>query len=273
MFRQYATDLVELCTEEALDPAKLIVGHREFSALVTYPVRCAKLIEIGGLLGLLEGEDNSDKREKIAELLARFCDANPGAAHPVSDRWAISLVAPVLLLWRTGHRDTVRELLRSVIKWVGDRYESSGVGLAHPYATPEEEIAQLLGSFVPSRSRRSESYVSSVVLDLCALLEIGDLYEIAHNDFTAVWALPSVLEVADSKGQYVVSSDDARYEANMPYRDRWQPTNGWQVAPHHNRGPTDRYLDRIGRTWDLFACVSVLRDRHFVQSLRRFAQN
>jgi hypothetical protein len=272
IFRQYATNLVDLCTEEALDPTKFIFGHREFSALVSYPVRCAKFIEITGLLGLLEGEYDSEKSAKIATLLARFCDANPGAAHPISDRWAISLVAPVLLLWQTGHRDTVGRLLRNVIKWVGDRYESRNLGLAHPYATPEEEVAQLVANQSARPSRRSESYVSSVVLDLCALLELDDLYELARNDFIAVSALPPVLEVPDSPSQYLANPDDARYEPNMPYREKREAANEWQVAPHHNRGPADRYLDRIGRSWDLLASISVLRDRHFVQSLRAFVE-
>ena len=121
--------------------------------------------------------------------------------------------------------------------------------------------------------RRLESYVSTIVLDLAALLEIGDIYELARNDFLAVRALPTVLEVIDSPGQYLVAADDIRFEPNMPYKNRWEPEDGWKVAPHHVRGPASLYLERQGRIWDQLATTSVLRDRHFVKSLRGFIKD
>jgi len=253
-----------------LDPAKLIADHREHSAIVTYPVRCMRVIEILGLLALLERQEESARSEPIAILLADFCNANPGSAHPVSDHWAVSLIAPVLLLWKRGHRDTVRALLKNVIKWIGDRYESDESGLAGVQATPDQEVLYLLGSpfahvDVP---RRPDSYVSTIVLDLAALLEMGHIYELARNDFLAVRAAPSVLEVVDSPGQYIVTADDIRFEPNMPYKDKWEPEDRWKVAPHHVRGPASLYLERLGRVWDQLAIASVLRDRHFVKSLR-----
>jgi hypothetical protein len=270
LFRQYAADLFARCTKNLLDPVKFIQDHSEPSAIVTYPVRCSRLIEILGLLGLLEGEADAARSKEIAAFLADFCNANPGSAHPVSDHWAVSLIAPVLLLWKRGHHDTVRALLKNVIRWIGDRYESDKSGLAGVQATPDQEVMYLLGSPFEhvNAPRRLESYVSTIVLDLAALLEIGDIYELARNDFSAVRALPSVLEVADSPGQYVITADDIRFEPNMPYKDKWEPEGRWKVAPHHIRGPASLYLERLGRTWDQLATTSVLRDRHFVKSLR-----
>src|SRR6266849_4958779 len=178
LFRQYATDLLSRCNENSLNPAKFIQDHGEPSAIVTYPVRCARLIEILGLLGLLEREEDAARSQEIAAFLADFCNANAGCAHPVSDHWAASLIAPALLLSRTGHRDTVQTLLKNVIRWIGDCYGSDKPGLAGARATPEEEITYLIGSpfehiAVP---RRFDSYVSAVVLELAALLEMGDIY-------------------------------------------------------------------------------------------------
>ncbi len=48
--------------------------------------------------------------------------------------------------------------------------------------------------------------------------------------------LISLLEVVDSAGQYFVAADDLRFEPNMPYKNRWEPEDGWKVAPHHVRG-------------------------------------
>ena len=275
LFRQYATDLLARCNENSLNSDKFIQDHSEPFSIVTYPVRCARLIEVLGLLGLLAGEVDGARSQEIAAFLADFCNANEGCAHPISDHWAVSLIAPVLLLWKTGHRDTVQTLLKNVIRWIGDRYESDKLGLGDSRATPEKEIMYLLGApfehvDVP---RRLESYVSTIVLDLAALLEIGDIYELARNDFLAVRALPTVLEVIDSPGQYLVAADDIRFEPNMPYKNRWEPEDGWKVAPHHVRGPASLYLERQGRIWDQLATTSVLRDRHFVKSLRGFIKD
>jgi len=274
LFRRYGNDVLVRCNNDVLDPAKFIWNHNEPSAIVTYPVRCMKVMELLGLLGLLEAERESTRCDEIARLTANFCDANPGTAHPISDRWAVSLIAPSVLLWKTGHRETVRTLLTNVTRWVGDHYESNQRGLAEVRATPDEEILYLLGTpfthvDVP---RRLESYIATIVLDLTALFEIGDVYELARNDFLAVRALPSVLEVADTAGQYVVEAVDLRSESNMPYKDKWEPDSEWKVAPHHFRGPSSLYLERIGKTWDLIAVISVLRDPHFVPCLRRYCQ-
>ncbi len=273
LFRQYATDLVARCNEDLLDPAKFIQDHGEPSAFVTYPVRCMRVMEILGLLGLLEAELQVSRSDEIAAFLANFCNANPGSGHPISDHWAVSLIAPVLLLWKTGHQDAVRALLTNVTKWIGDRYESDRPGLADARATPDKEIAYLLGNTFEAvyLRRRLESYTATIVLDLAAVLETVDIYELARNDFLAVRAMPSVLEVADTAGQYVIDAGDLRFEPNMPYKDKWEPQDGWKVAPHHLRGPASLYLERVGRVWEQLAVVSVLRDRHFVRSLRRIA--
>jgi hypothetical protein len=273
LFRQYANDLFARCDENLLDPGKFIQDHGEPSAFVTYPVRCMRVIEVLGLLGLLEREREIARSDEIAAFLVNFCEANPGSGHPVSDHWAVSLIAPVLLLWKTGHQDAVRALLTNVTKWIGDRYESDRPGLADARATQDKEIEYLLGSmFDPADLRRRlDSYTATIVLDLAAVLEISDIYELARNDFLAVRAMPSVLEVVDTAGQYLIDAGDLRFEPNMPYKDKWEPQDGWKVAPHHLRGPASLYLERVGRLWDQLAVVSVLRDRHFVASLRRIA--
>jgi hypothetical protein len=56
LFRHYASTLFERCSEEDLDPLAFIHAHEIPTAFVTYPVRCLRLAEILGLLGLLELE-------------------------------------------------------------------------------------------------------------------------------------------------------------------------------------------------------------------------
>lgn len=259
LFRHYGRDVLARCNQDVLDPAKFIWNHND-AAIVTYPIRCMRVVEILGLLGLLEAEQESLRSDEIAKLLANFCDANPGTGHPISDHWAVSLIAPVLLLWKSGHRDAVRALLTNVTRWVADRYDSKGLGLAAIRATPDEEILYLLGGPITHAGapRRLESYTSTVVLDLAAVLELGDIYELARNEFLAVRALPGVLEVGHTTGQYVIDAGDIRFEPNMPYKDKWEPEDEWKVAPHHLREPSSLYLERVGRACDLLRISCVL---------------
>jgi hypothetical protein len=272
LFSFYASALRDRCDEESLDPLAFVHANAEEIpvSFVTYLVRCMRLIEILGLLGLLKLESGADESAEVAEYLVRFFGSHPGAAHPVSDRWAVSLIPPLLLLGRLGHRETVTSVLTEVTRWIADHYEGDKHGLAGPAAAPGEEVNYLLGTPFEhvELERRSESFVSTVILDLAAVLEMGDFFELARNEFLAVKAMACVVEAEDTRGQYLLDSPGLSYEPNMEYEEKWQPADGWKVAHHHKRGPSTYYLGRIGRLWDQLAASCVLRDRHFPVSYR-----
>jgi hypothetical protein len=270
LFRHYASTLFERCGEEDLDPLAFIHAHEVTTAFVTYPVRCLRLVEILGLLGLLALETDDPAAGRVAEYLSKFFEKHPGAVHPISDRWAVSIIPPIILLDKTGDRDRVAAVLKGVTRWIGDRYENDILGLAGPHASAQEEVDYLLGTpfeHIGVR-RRSESYLSTVVLDLLAMLEAGELYAAARNDFLAVNAMACVVESPDTPGQYVLGATDSRYEPNLQYKEEWSPDDGWKVAPHHYRSQPSYYLGRINRHWDHLAVSSVLRDRHFLPTCR-----
>jgi hypothetical protein len=177
------------------------------------------------------------------------------------------LIPPVLLLAVAGRADAVPPILEEVIRWVGDRYER-GLGLASPYATPEQEVQQLLGApfeHVPI-IHRPESYLATIVLDLATLLGLPAVFELAVNDFRAVGALPCVVEADDTLDQYVMNGTSLSFEPNVPYASRLIPTE--PTAPHQARGPSRYHLARVGRAWDHLAVSAVLRDRHFYPTCR-----
>lgn len=275
MFHHYASAIWSKCGEEDLVPLAFIHAHEIPTAFVTYPVRCLSLMEILSLLALLKLERKEPDVDGIIEYISSFTEGHPGTAHPISDRWAVSLIPLSLLLAGAGHAARVETLLTEVTRWVGDRYEGDAFGLAGPRATPEEEVNYLLGTPFEhvELQRRSESLVSTVVLDLTAVLRMGELFRVARNEFLAVGAMGCVVETLDTVGQYVHGAEDTRYEPNMPYKDVWDPVDGWKVAPHHTRAPASYYLDRIGRPWDHLAVSSVLRDRHFLATCLRLAQS
>ena len=153
-----------------------------------------RLVEIIGLLGLIE-EGESDRRKAIVDFLLRLFQTNPGTSHPISDHWAVSLIPPVLLLAAAGYRQQVRDILEHVIRWICDRYQGDNFGLAEAHSTPEEEVTYLLGTPFEhvTLQRRNASYTATVVLDLAAMMEMNELFELAINDFLAVNAMPPVI--------------------------------------------------------------------------------
>jgi hypothetical protein len=157
------------------------------------------------------------------------------------------------------------DYLREVFVWIGQRY-GNGMGLAGPTASPETEVQQAIGRAVPQRiqiERRGESYLSSVVLDLCAFLRLERLYGFAREDFRRIDVSLSAMTTADTVGQYLLDGTGVAIEINASYADAL--SDDWAGAAPHLAGEAfPRYLQSLHRSWDHLAVSAVLRDRHFV---------
>lgn len=274
LFRHYASELWDACAHRYLDPDTMVREDQTPAAFVTYPVRCLSIVEILSMLALLERVENQSLSHEVGDYLIKFVASNPGASHPISDRWGASVACCALQLFVHGGADSVKSYLLATIKWVTDRYDEGELGLAGPYAGPDEETAYLLGSAFEhvGVGHRVESYLATQLLDLCSVIEDQELFDLARNEFLAVGISLPVLEVDDSPAQYSINSVGQRYEANMPYEEVWSPTEGWKVAPHHRREPDCFYPESMGEPWDQIAIGCVVRDRHFVKSWRRLVR-
>ncbi len=271
LFRHYAMCLWDCCSCAYSDPDELVHDDITRGTLVTYPVKCLIIVEILSLLGLLERKNNQQLSLAIADYISTFVTVNPGAAHPISDRWGISVASCALLLSIFGKPESRKAYLTSIVRWIADRYDNDNFGLAGPHAQPEEEIIRLFGDSMEHirLSRRSESYLATQILDICSVNEDNELFELARNEFLAVDICLPVLEVDDTAAQYSVTGDSQRYEPNINYEEFWRPQDGWKVAPHHVRGCEYFYPESVGDSWDQIAISAVVRDRHFVQTWRR----
>lgn len=271
MFSDFAGRLWDRCVAETLDPREMIVSHELPTAFITYPVRCCRIVELLGLFGLLNAAiGKREEAERVTAYLEQFIAKHPGASHPISDRWAVSVVPPSLLLIRAGRSDAVMKWLTAVTRWVADRIQK-GSGLSAADSTPQAEIEQLLGPALEHLqvTDRKESYLSSVLLDLAALLRKPEFYDLVINEVLAVRAVPTITTCNDDVHQYLPAGPNITVEPNPPYARNWEPTDGWTVAPHHRAEPDRRALDVIDRSWELLAISSVLRDRHFLSACRR----
>ncbi|HUO13449.1 MAG TPA: hypothetical protein VMX38_00560 [Verrucomicrobiae bacterium] len=273
MFENYASQLWASCQGKFLNPDEMIIGDNNPAAYVTYPVRCMTIIEILGLLGWLHADVRGDdaKAHQIADYICGFVGANIGTAHPVSDRWGISLVPTVLLLSKFGNKQVLSSLVRETTKWIADCYEEGSLGLAGPHSIPKDEIEYLLGPPFEHLSipRRPDSFTAAIVLDLTSVLEDPELFDLARNEFLAVNIVLPVVEVGDDQGQYCLHAGGCHLEPNMPFEEYWRPVDGWKSSPHHRRGVETFYPERVGPEWDQLAISCVLRDRYFVKGWRR----
>lgn len=271
LLRYFAGKLMTEVVAIGTGPRDLIGATQDAGLVMTYPVRCMRVVELAGLSGLAEEDEHL--RQQAAEVCRRFIAEQPGASHPPSDNWAVSIV-PAALLIAEFDRNFVARWLEQLCVWLADHYQRGHCGLARPLSSPEEEVTQLFGGSLEflEVDRRSESFIASVLLDLAAALQLTDAYDAIINDVLAVDIYPQVIECDDAGGQYQNAYEGVYIELWMRYDERADVSPDWTCAPHHRRS-TQKYLERIGRPWDLLAVCSVLRDRCFPSIIRGFRMN
>jgi hypothetical protein len=230
---------------------------------VTYPVLCARVIEVAGLLYFLE--EKHRKRSRLADFLEEFISAEPGCGHPISDRYAISLVPAVLALRHGGRLDAARHLLRRATVWLCDCHEK-GSGLAQLEATAYAEVATLIGYPFEAVAvgKRPSSFLATVLCDLSAFIGDPQLYEDIVNDIKAVEIVPQYWQAHDTAGQFSVGADDViQYPTGLDYKDEYTPFETRQFATHIRNEPERFRLTDSVNPATYLGLMLLLRDRYF----------
>jgi hypothetical protein len=267
LFEAYARELWTAC-DDSLLKKRGVLAKTGFSAWAMYPVMCSRIAEILGLLALRAALAGEDDVEVIAEWLAKFVYGQPGVAHHLGDRFAVSLIPPILVLQRFKPRAAKKLLTQSTV-WLCTRYERGSPGLAPWTASPIDEIERIYGhpfEHIRLRGKRVSSHLASVACDLAALCGYRKLYADIRNDHLAVELVPVVLRCPDTPDQYVMRGEANRWEHNPDYPDEL-PREGRLGPPHHKELDNPRALVRKNRAWDLLAISASLRDRHFVDAI------
>ena len=257
MFEWYAGELFDLLTaDEGISDPKKVAFH-EAGVFSTYPVKCLRIVELVSLLALLKRDA---ERDTMASWLTRFVQSQPGSAHPISDRWAVSLVPTILLVAATD-RSVASRYVTELIRWVADHHDDGGVGLAPPFADARTEVDYLLGGALEhvNAAKRRQSYLATVILDTALACDLEDCYELALNEFAAVDARPYAPAPNDDEAQYRVEDVDVPTDVSPHYT---ASGTSWRRTREHERPVSFLYLGRLGRYWDLLAVSAVLRDRH-----------
>ncbi|WP_418026502.1 hypothetical protein [Paenibacillus sp. JJ1722] len=243
-------------------------------SFIAYPVICSQLMEILGLLGLLQiKRQEISLAEETADMLETLINNNSGFFSPISDKYAVSIIPSSLLLKAFNRIDTCTQLIRKVAVWICNRYELSEAGLASPYSTEEEEIQTLLGyayDFI-DLPRRRESYIATIVVDLSALFQLNHLYDDVVNDIQAVAIYPCNVEVKNTLGRDVINGD-AIYTPVVRFTDKLTIGGNWRVG-NHQEDANESFCYENHLWWELISTSSVVRDRHFINDLRKIVTN
>lgn len=266
LFDAYATDLWDQCGDDLLDPDFVAAsGH---SAWVSYPVRCTRIAELVGLRSLLLRPNSQGQASEMASWLSRFVEAQPGAAHPISDQYAVSLV-PTALALAGDDPEIARKFLTAATVWLCDAHERDRLGLASFNANALEETERLLGSSLESveLERRRDSWIATALLDLVAVLGFEDLYSDVYNDLQAVGIYPRTLRLKEGPDEFDRAGMGNRLDPNVDFSSSLEDQ---PVAPHHT-DESGLGLCGQGRAWDLLAISSALRDRSFFCALTAMA--
>ena len=229
--------------------------------IAAYPVLCARVVEYLGVVGLVSLTSGDAKAAaEAAAACASIVEAQPGILRPISDNAASSIAACVCLLFRGGYVEQVANLLRSVTRWVCDRYEEDGVGLAQPTASPKEELNQLLGDGLDLNgvAPRRESLLAVAVTELSYAFA-PSLYADIVNDVLAAECIPTLLHPDDCRSSLCLRPDG---EGTLLLSNVGYPDSG--ALAHHGLQIESRLIERELSLAVPIALACVLRDRLFV---------
>jgi hypothetical protein len=237
--------------------------------MIAYSVACVKTVEYLGLAALhREHQGQVEEAKRLAALCASVVNGQRGSVHPISDRFAASYSPAIAAVFRFGHRDAAERLVREVTKWLCDRYEGEGFGLASTYSTPQEEVRMLLGAPFESvhLEKRSDSLLAVALAD-AAYVFLPQLFPAVVNDLTAVGIHPGSLHAKDEATAYFMTGKGTQPLINIGYPAEWRPS----ALPHHALQSSPRVPENIGGPAVPLALGAVLRDRLFTDVLPRLA--
>lgn len=182
------------------DPAELARVDPGPTGLISNAVTAVRMAELLALAALVA--DVPEDRVSLSAAVVTLAAIHPGAARPVSDQFAVSLVPVAIVLHRVDP-DAGRAYLEAVSKWLLDRSDPAlgGLGLGLMEESPREVVERLLGgsSEATHPSRTLTSYVLTVILDLCLAAGYVDLYRDVLADSRTLRVTPDTTAVARGK--------------------------------------------------------------------------
>lgn len=243
-------------------------SHYSNANIVTHSVNCSKIVENIALFGFIILEEDYSRAKEIGNILVNLFKNNAATCHPISDKYAYSLMISIIFLYKLGYKSECENIIKKVAIWILERYEKSELGLAGVTSKSGEEIERLLGyafKFIKMENRR-ESYIVTVLLDLSYILGYYKLYEDILNDVIALDVRPCIVLTEDNEFQFVKSDKQVVYE-NLAYLSNIDVENkDFKIAVNHDNNKYFAELNNL--VIEELAVLSNLRDRHRVSLIK-----
>jgi hypothetical protein len=231
------------------------------SAPATYPVHCLRVAEACALIYFLSDEAN--QRMSALDLLRKIIVTEEGAQHPISDRYAISIVGAVRALRAAGEEGIARTYLRQVATWVLAQY-AAREGLGSVEDSEEVAVRRLFSHELQEIAppKRHDSFTATALLDLAALLRDDALYGDIENDIRANRVVPRYYQPQDTVAQFLIDGEDVVAFPNVRFAKELGGDE-FSYGPHLDGEPRQFMLSERFGAGSLLALSQVLRDRYF----------
>jgi hypothetical protein len=229
--------------------------------MITYLIQCSRILEISGYLYFIQ--DDISLKEYIIRFLLEFITNEPGCTHIPSDRYAVSIILPIIALFDSKNNKEAIIMVKNCAIWVCDRYQDS-FGLASIESTELEEIETLFGvpfSFI-ELPQNKESLLATILCDLAAFLN-GSLYSDIVNDTKACEINMQYWQPQDTLGLFKYDSDDVIAYPNIDYSDTINNFNEFNYADHIISEPKTFSIVQKVNVFPLISIMLLLRDRYF----------
>ncbi len=234
-------------------------------AIVTYPAIVGRITELFGVAALLSdnelGVEGLCERSRSATV--SLVRAHPGVSRPVSDKFAVSLIPPTLVVIR-HEPGAVRTFLRTIAQWLIDRHnpDTPGLGLGSIDEAEQVVVERLLGGCLESTlvDLRYSSYVATALLDLLLICREDDLYRSVVRNLQALRVIPALTASEETKAHWHRGGPDVWPQVRIDYPSDppgAAPTSGF-IAPH---------LPHV----DSVALALVCRSRYDVDAVKALA--
>lgn len=201
--------------------------------------------------------DVDDDVARWTNAVVTLVSSHPGAARPVSDQFAVSLV-PIAIVLHRQNPQAAADYLKAVARWLLDRSDPSqaGLGLGSMYEPPREVVERLLGGWLESTnvSRSQSSYVLTVILDLCLSTQQSDLFSAVRTDADALRLTPYTTSVGKRPDTFRREGGPVRPVPRIAY-----DTDG-SVTPPRKR-------DSGWSPRDTLLLTASCRSRHYTDSI------
>ena len=263
LFGDYVVSLLGEALPLLNDPADLLASVFDPLSIVTYPTVCCRLGELFALLALIEefepelltATSNGTAGAAVLSLVRQ----HPGTCRPISDEFAVSVIAPAIVLYRIDPA-TCRSYWKNLTSWTLERFDDRADGLGVGAIGESEELLteRLLGAPLESTNvtRRRSSYLATVLLDIAAALSLDDLYDALQNNLKPYQIYPT-LTVAENSSVLNRFGRGTRPIAAVNYRTL---SARGSAADHHTSSPTFPLIDEL-------LITSSIRSRHSYRAI------